>query len=343
MPLDAEALRGPRPRAGGSFRRWISRSAAARLAPEEEVLGDRHPGHQRQLLEDGADAEAPGARGPGCGHVLPVITTEPASGFRTSAEDLDHRALAGAVLADERVNLAEVAVNDASVQRLDAAERAGDRRLPRSPGARPVLHVSSLISGMCRSRSRLVVRRGGASGHQPSGDLLGKPDLQRPGQALPVSAALTQISTIAFGTGVGEVGEEAVGQVREDVHAELDGLLGHERERQPDVRPSACCFVSTCRATSSATSDVERRLAERHALDVAARCSPRRNRRKPFSASPPMTVGSGFAPASMNAFSTPSVPPATRRRRPSAATAAAPPCSAGRSRSPTCRCTWRRP
>ena len=108
-PLDAELgedLGGPRRRARAA---GSGAPRPARLVAEQEVLGDRHPRHQRQLLEDGRRRRAPARRaGRERSTSSPLTRTTPSSGLSTPLEDLDHRALAGAVLADERVHLAEV-------------------------------------------------------------------------------------------------------------------------------------------------------------------------------------------------------------------------------------------
>ena len=53
----------------------------------------------------------------------------PASGPQPAAEDLDHRALAGAVLADQRMDFARArGLKEASVEGMHAAEGCFDSR-----------------------------------------------------------------------------------------------------------------------------------------------------------------------------------------------------------------------
>ena len=57
-PVHVVAARAPRRAWATSLRRWIRRLAPRGSLPTNEVLRDRHPREQRQLLEDHADAVA---------------------------------------------------------------------------------------------------------------------------------------------------------------------------------------------------------------------------------------------------------------------------------------------
>ena len=167
---------------------------AAWLAPDEEVLGHRQPGKERQLLEHGADAEPAGSPGTGGGHVLPVDHDRTGVRLHGSADDLDQRALAGAVLTDERVNLAEARRQRRPGERLDTAEGAGNadcfdcQVLRGRRGPCLVAHLGDCVE----SRSWLVVAREERATTSRLGDLLGKPDLQDPGARLACQRCLAR-------------------------------------------------------------------------------------------------------------------------------------------------------
>ena len=110
-------------------------TCAAGLASREQVLRDRHPREERELLKDHADAVGAGS---GCDRVRDVLAVEAHDarlGSDDAAEDLDQRALAGAVLADERVYLAELSGQVACGEGAHAAERTSNVDcLDRRPG-----------------------------------------------------------------------------------------------------------------------------------------------------------------------------------------------------------------
>ena len=55
-------------------------------------------------------------------HLRPFNASVPASGLQLAAQDVHDRALAGAVLADQRVNLAAAELEIHSMEYLDAVE-----------------------------------------------------------------------------------------------------------------------------------------------------------------------------------------------------------------------------
>ena len=156
-----------------SWRRWIRPRAAARLVAEEQVLGDRHPRQQRQLLEDRADAEPRGRRAGPESVTSCAVDRGPCrtSGRMHAADDLDQRALAGAVLADERVHLAEARAERRVGERLDAAERAGDAgRLDRRARVGWLACLSRSSRSIASASGDGVARRSPRRRrHQPSG------------------------------------------------------------------------------------------------------------------------------------------------------------------------------
>ena len=96
------------------------RQAPPRLSADEDVLGDRQVGHQVQLLVDHADAEVLRSRGV---RNLDLRTLEPYDAgvaLVDAVEDLHERRLAGAVLADQGVDLARVEVEVAIRERMNA-------------------------------------------------------------------------------------------------------------------------------------------------------------------------------------------------------------------------------
>ena len=85
----------------------VEQPASPRLAAERDVLRDRQVRQEAQLLIDGGDAELD--RVPGAAdrdRRLAAIRISPAIGCEHAGEDVDQRRLAGAVLADQSVDLA---------------------------------------------------------------------------------------------------------------------------------------------------------------------------------------------------------------------------------------------
>jgi hypothetical protein len=77
-----------------------------RLAPEVEVLGDAHLGHQVELLVDGGHAGRLRLRGLVERHRLAADRDLALVVLEDAREDVDEGRLAGAVLAQQRVHLA---------------------------------------------------------------------------------------------------------------------------------------------------------------------------------------------------------------------------------------------
>src|SRR5205814_6108692 len=100
--------------------------APLRLVVEEEVLRDGHPRHQRQLLKDGGDPERTRFVRAAELDLRPPDAERARVRPKNAAQDLDHRALAGAVFADERMHLAEVRAERGVQERAHAAERTRD-------------------------------------------------------------------------------------------------------------------------------------------------------------------------------------------------------------------------
>ena len=145
-------------------------SRVRRGVAEEDVLGDGELGEEQELLVDGGDAAAGGlARGDG-GELLVAEADAAAVGGVGAGDDLDERRLAGAVFAEERVDLAGAEVEGDVVQHADAGEGLGDAadrdERPRAfrigaaagCGGRVVLHQSRLppraapLPGVFRAR-----------------------------------------------------------------------------------------------------------------------------------------------------------------------------------------------
>ena len=114
---------------------------------DEDVLRDRQVREQARLLVDDRDAQRPRVRGPADLRRLAVEADRSRVGLMDAGQDLDQRALAGAVLADQAVDLAGQQLQRDVVERLrrpeslrDAAQ-LGARRAPLA--ARPIGgHVS---------------------------------------------------------------------------------------------------------------------------------------------------------------------------------------------------------
>ena len=103
----------------------IEERAAPFLAPEKDVLFDRQLEREVEFLVDHENAGILGRALIREGYRLAVEQDSAAGGREIAAEDLHHRRLAGAVLADQRVNLAGHEREIDPVQHLDRAETAG--------------------------------------------------------------------------------------------------------------------------------------------------------------------------------------------------------------------------
>ena len=130
-------------RASRRMRRAVEAAARPRqLAAEEQVGGHVEPRHEVELLEDRGDAGRLGLARAGEAHRRAVDRgSSPSSGAMHAGEDVHQRRLAGAVLAEERVDLAGLQVEVDAAQRLDAAEALLDaahleERLSHGPGTR---------------------------------------------------------------------------------------------------------------------------------------------------------------------------------------------------------------
>ena len=100
----------------------------AQLAAEEDVLGDRHLLHQRQLLVDDGDAGVLAVAD--AVELLHLPVQDDVAGVRAvrieAAEDLHQRRFSCAVLADQRVDLSLADLERHVLERADARELLGD-------------------------------------------------------------------------------------------------------------------------------------------------------------------------------------------------------------------------
>ena len=104
---------------------------------EEDVLGDRQPVDQVELLVDRGDAEPHGGdRGWRARPARPPADLARV-GLVGPGEHLDERGLAGAVLAEQAVHLAGATLQVDAVQRPDAGERLDDAAHASSGGSVP--------------------------------------------------------------------------------------------------------------------------------------------------------------------------------------------------------------
>jgi hypothetical protein len=94
--------------------------------PEEDVLGDRELVEEHGLLVDGGDAGPRGGVGGREGDRSAVERHGALVGLVDAGQDLDDGRLAGAILADERGDLARVEPERDAVERLHAGEALGD-------------------------------------------------------------------------------------------------------------------------------------------------------------------------------------------------------------------------
>src|SRR5207249_1783446 len=100
--------------------------AARPLAPERDVVRDREVREQRELLVDDADPEL--ARAPRASHLDPLALELdlPLARLVVAGEDLQQRRLAGAVLAQQPVDLAALDGEVDAVQGQRAREALRD-------------------------------------------------------------------------------------------------------------------------------------------------------------------------------------------------------------------------
>ena len=91
------------------------------LVAQIEVLRDGHRGHETGLLIDHRDAVSPSQSRAGDMDLLAVETDFAPGRHDRPREDLDQRRFAGAVLSQDRVNLAATQVEVDVLQRGDAA------------------------------------------------------------------------------------------------------------------------------------------------------------------------------------------------------------------------------
>ncbi len=94
----------------------------ARLAAEEDVLGDRQVRDQVELLVDGGDPEPLGVLRTMDAHLLTAHEDPPGVGRIGTGEHLDQRALAGAVLTEQHMHLATAQVEVDTVERDHAGK-----------------------------------------------------------------------------------------------------------------------------------------------------------------------------------------------------------------------------
>ena len=109
-------------RPGADLHRHFVEPNGFELAAEEDVGDDVEVLAQREILEDGGDAEV--ERGAGLGQRDGLAVESDRAGARRmhAGEDLDQRRFAGAVVADQRHDLAGVHVEVDVGQRRDGAE-----------------------------------------------------------------------------------------------------------------------------------------------------------------------------------------------------------------------------
>ena len=100
--------------------------SGARLLAHEEILGDGQIRDEREFLEDRHDANGDRVGWAAEGDRLAVVGDRARVRGMNPAQDLHHRALAGAVLAEEGVNFSRLTGELRAVQRDDAAETLVD-------------------------------------------------------------------------------------------------------------------------------------------------------------------------------------------------------------------------
>ena len=169
--VDAQVLEQPGSVTGHPGR--VDQAAAARLAPEEDVLGDGAFGEQVELLEDGRHPGGLRLERVGEGDGLSVEVDGAAVGRVHAGEDLHQGGLPGAVLPDESVDLTGADVQVDAAEDLHAEERLGDpphpqQRSRRSAHGSTSTHVCSAADRTTASAIR-AARSPSAKVGSPSG------------------------------------------------------------------------------------------------------------------------------------------------------------------------------
>ncbi len=143
--------------ASSAMRRWARRSISPNLVGGllmRDVVGDREVGNERQLLEDADDAGAVGGGGRVEGDLRAVEHDAPGVGPDDAGQNLDQRRLAGAVLAEDRVNPPGGDGEISLLQRAHAAVALRHALHAQDRGAR--LHsrhsLDPRADGMCGAR-----------------------------------------------------------------------------------------------------------------------------------------------------------------------------------------------
>ncbi len=120
----------------------IDQPPAARLPPHEDVLGDRAKGNEVDFLINRANAGGLRLLRRVEVDIAPSEADSPTITTIGAGEDLDQRRLAGAVLADERMNFAGGDAQPRIRQGSDAGKRFGDMLHPQQLG---LIHGASFV------------------------------------------------------------------------------------------------------------------------------------------------------------------------------------------------------
>ena len=96
----------------------------ARFAADEHVLGDRHVGGEGEFLIDRDDAGALGVVGRSEGDLFAIELDFAQIGALRAGKDLEQGRLAGAVLAEQRVNFRRPDIEMSILERQERLESA---------------------------------------------------------------------------------------------------------------------------------------------------------------------------------------------------------------------------
>ena len=160
VELDADRLQAGAGRA--PHRRTVEHARARQLPPQEQIGGDVEARHEIELLKDRGDARRLRGARIGEAHGRAVDAHFAGVGLDDAGENVHQRRLAGAVFAEQRMNLPAMQIEVHATERLNAAEALDDAGHGKQRRRRFDMRVHRGLaqeSRSLRAASRRTVRR----------------------------------------------------------------------------------------------------------------------------------------------------------------------------------------